>query len=126
MMKNRIDPELREMLEQFPPLDLDNYETTRQAMAEEAEMNPIPDDDAVQITEKMIPGPEDNPSVRVITYEPKEKSDLLPALLWIHGGGYVLGSADENKDLCQQFVKEANCIVVSVDYRLAPDRKSVV
>ena len=122
-MKNRIDPELREMLEQFPPLDLDNYETTRQAMAEEAEMNPIPDDDAVQITEKMIPGPEDNPSMRVIVYEPKEKSGLLPALLWIHGGGYVLGSVDENKDLCQQFVKEANCIVVSVDYRLAPEHR---
>lgn len=59
----------------------------------------------------------------MIVYEPKERSGDLPALLWIHGGGYVLGTADENKDLCQQFVKEANCVVVSVDYRLAPEHR---
>lgn len=59
----------------------------------------------------------------MIIYEPEERSGDLPALLWIHGGGYVLGTADENKDLCQQFVKEANCVVVSVDYRLAPEHR---
>src|SRR5699024_9576700 len=95
-MNNRIDPEIREMLDMFPPLDLDNYEATREGMAEAAEAQPVPIDDAVSITDKIIPGPKDNPSLRVRIYEPTEKKGTLPGLLWIHGGGYVLGSADED------------------------------
>src|SRR5690625_2402571 len=120
-MKNRIDPELRETLELFPPLDLDNLEATRQGMAEAAQMNEIPVDESVIISDKKVPGPDDNPSLRVRIYEPKEKNETLPGLLWIHGGGYVLGTADEGDVLCQHIVKEANCVVVSVDYRLAPE-----
>lgn len=120
-MKNRIDPELRETLELFPPLDIDNIEATRQGMAAAAQMNEIAIDESVVISEKMIPGLENNPSVRVKIYEPKERTETLPGLLWIHGGGYVLGTADEGDALGQQFVLEANCVVVSVDYRLAPE-----
>ena len=120
-MKNRIDPELRETLELFPPLDLDNLEATRQGMAEMSKMNEIPVDESVVISDKMVPGPADNPSVGVRIYEPKNKIETLPGLLWIHGGGYVLGTAKDNDYLCQRFVKEANCVVVSVDYRLAPE-----
>ncbi|MEI3605684.1 alpha/beta hydrolase [Pseudogracilibacillus sp. SE30717A] len=120
-MKNRIDPELRETLELFPPLDIDNIEATRQGMAAAAQMNEITIDESVVISEKMIPGLENNPSVRVKIYEPKERTETLPGLLWIHGGGYVLGTADEGDALGQQFVLEANCVVVSVDYRLAPE-----
>src|SRR5699024_7568831 len=72
------------------------------------------------ITDKIIPGPKDNPSLRVRIYEPTEKKGTLPGLLWIHGGGYVLGSADEDY-MGQRFVLEAGCVVVSVDYRLAPE-----
>lgn len=120
-MKNRIDPELRETLELFPPLDIDNIEATRQGMAAAAQMNEIAIDESIIISEKMIPGLENNPSVRVKIYEPKERTETLPGLLWIHGGGYVLGTADEGDALGQQFVLEANCVVVSVDYRLAPE-----
>lgn len=120
-MKNRIDPELRETLELFPPLDIDNIEATRQGMAAAAQMNEIAIDESIIISEKMIPGLENNPSVRVKIYEPKERTETLPGLLWIHGGGYVLGTADEADALSQQFVLEANCVVVSVDYRLAPE-----
>lgn len=120
-MKNRIDPELRETLELFPPLDLDNLEATRQGMAEAAEMNEIPVDESVVISDEMVPGPDGDPPVRVRIYKPKERTKTLPGLLWIHGGGYVLGSADEADVLGQQIVKEANCMVVSVDYRLAPE-----
>lgn len=63
----------------------------------------------------------DAQTVRVRIYEPKEKSETLPGLLWIHGGGYVLGVPEGDEGLCQRFVKEANCVVVSVDYRLAPE-----
>lgn len=120
-MKNRINPELREALDVFPPLDLDNIEATRKIMAEMSQAVEIPMDPSVQISTRMIPGPDDNPSVRVRIYEPKEKSGTLPGLLWIHGGGYVLGDPEGDDVLCQRYVTEANCVVVSVDYRLAPE-----
>ncbi|MFE5429685.1 alpha/beta hydrolase [Peribacillus simplex] len=120
-MKNRIDPELREALELFPPLDLDNLKATRQGMALISQSIEIPIDESVSISNRMVPGPRDQPTVRVRIYEPNKKNGVLPGLLWIHGGGYVLGIPEGDDVLCQRFVTEANCVVVSVDYRLAPE-----
>jgi len=47
--------------------------------------------------------------------------DPAPALLWIHGGGYVIGSADMDDHLCARFSKRLGITVASVDYRLAPE-----
>jgi len=44
-----------------------------------------------------------------------------PALLWMHGGGYVLGSAQQDDDLCRRFARELGVTVAAVDYRLAPE-----
>ncbi|MBP2320404.1 acetyl esterase/lipase [Kibdelosporangium banguiense] len=44
-----------------------------------------------------------------------------PALLWIHGGGYVMGTAALDDFICRHFVHELGIIVASVDYRLAPE-----
>lgn len=44
-----------------------------------------------------------------------------PALLWIHGGGYVLGSAAQDDALCRHLVEQLDVVVAAVDYRLAPD-----
>lgn len=44
-----------------------------------------------------------------------------PALLWLHGGGYVLGHAAQDDKLCRRFSRELGMTVASVDYRLAPE-----
>jgi acetyl esterase/lipase len=44
-----------------------------------------------------------------------------PALLWIHGGGYVTGTAQEDDDLCREFCARIGITVASVEYRLAPE-----
>ena len=44
-----------------------------------------------------------------------------PALLWIHGGGYVIGSAAQDDELCRRFARELGATVAAVDYRLAPE-----
>ncbi len=44
-----------------------------------------------------------------------------PALLWIHGGGYVIGTAEMDDHLCAQFSKRLGITVASVEYRLAPE-----
>ena len=44
-----------------------------------------------------------------------------PALLWIHGGGYVMGTAKQDDRLCRRFARELGVTVAAVDYRLAPE-----
>jgi acetyl esterase/lipase len=59
--------------------------------------------------------------VRVRIYRPDVQPSKLPALLWIHGGGYVMGDIEQDDRLMKQLVKRIGCVAVSVDYRLAPE-----
>ncbi|MEH7583831.1 alpha/beta hydrolase, partial [Priestia megaterium] len=67
----------------------------------------------IELNERML-------TIRV--YEP-EGTGPFPALVYYHGGGWVLGSLDTHDSICRSYANEANCIVVSVDYRLAPEDK---
>jgi acetyl esterase len=49
--------------------------------------------------------------------------DVLPALLYFHGGGWLLGGLDSHDTTCRHFANAARCAVVSVDYRMAPEHK---
>jgi acetyl esterase/lipase len=49
------------------------------------------------------------------------ESGRLPALLWIHGGGYVIGFAAQDDRLCRDYARRSGAVVVSVEYRLAPE-----
>jgi acetyl esterase len=53
-------------------------------------------------------------------YQPRA-GDLLPVLVYFHGGGFVLGSPDSHDSIARRLALGADCIVVSVDYRLAPE-----
>jgi acetyl esterase/lipase len=59
--------------------------------------------------------------VGVRLHRPVGISQPGPALLWIHGGGYVLGTAQQDDALCHRFTRELGITVASVDYRLAPE-----
>ncbi|MFC2156522.1 alpha/beta hydrolase [Acidobacteriota bacterium] len=65
-----------------------------------------------------IPGPGGEIPIRI--YRPSDE-DNLPVLMWFHGGGWVFGNLDGAETNCRKFANEAHCVVVSVDYRLAPD-----
>ncbi len=67
-----------------------------------------------------IPGP--GGPLRLRTYLPHGRRPL-PVLVFFHGGGFVVGSLDEFDTFCTILAEGAGCLVVSVDYRLAPERK---
>jgi acetyl esterase/lipase len=76
----------------------------------------------VLTTTRMIKGTESELLVKV--YEPKSRqNEKLPAVFWIHGGGYVMGHPDGDDALCECFTEKIKCVVVSIDYRLAPEHK---
>jgi acetyl esterase/lipase len=54
-------------------------------------------------------------------YTPPEKGSDRPCLLWIHGGGYFMGSALVTDPRLQRWVEDLGCVIVAVDYRLAPE-----
>lgn len=116
-MIKRVHPDLRELLDAFPPLNFEYLDEVREGMASSPKP-PISDD--MDVVDQMIDGPDGDP-LRVRIYKLKSETNTLPVLLWIHGGGYVMGVPEGDDGLCQRFVKEAGCVVVSVDYRLAPE-----
>lgn len=73
------------------------------------------------VADRRVPGPEADVPVRI--YTPRESAAPLPVLVWLHGGGHVVGSLDSYDALCRQLALSADCIVVSVAYRLAPEHK---
>jgi acetyl esterase len=60
--------------------------------------------------------------VPIRIYWPTAGTDL-PVVMYFHGGGWVLGNLDTHDSLCRRLASEAGCVVVAVDYRLAPDAK---
>ncbi|OUM90734.1 MAG: lipase [Bacillus thermozeamaize] len=73
-----------------------------------------------KVEDRQIPGPAGSIPARF--YYP-EGSGPFPVLVYFHGGGWVIGSPDTHDAPCRKIANAAGCIVVSVDYRLAPEHK---
>ncbi|MDX3354504.1 alpha/beta hydrolase [Streptomyces sp. ME01-24h] len=78
---------------------------------------PVP----VDIRAATVPGPQGAPDVRVHVYRPAGQDGRLPALLYLHGGGFVVGLVDFFRNETTRIAAEVGAVVVSVDYRLAPE-----
>jgi acetyl esterase/lipase len=77
--------------------------------------------EGVTTEDRLVPGSESAPDVAVRIYRPTGRSGTLPALLWIHGGGYVIGSVEASDLYVKKLVKAVECVAVSVEYRRAPE-----
>jgi acetyl esterase/lipase len=123
---DQLDPELRAVLEKVPadrPMDLNQIPAARGKMKKmmELALANMPQIEGVSSRDEFAPGAQGAPAVRVRVYRPDDQRGKLPALLWIHGGGYVMGDIDQDDRLMKQMVRRVGCVVVSVDYRLAPE-----
>ena len=66
--------------------------------------------------------PATHPNLNIRVYIPTEKTNL-PAIIFFHGGGYVIGSVKVFDRLCRKMARDLEVIIISVDYRLAPEFK---
>ena len=71
-------------------------------------------DDVASVEDRFV-GP-----LRVRVYRPAADGPL-PGLVWLHGGGWVVGSLDSHDGLCRAIAARTPCVVAAVDYRLAPE-----
>lgn len=71
-----------------------------------------------QTADRTVPGPAGEIPIRV--YRP-EGEKPFPTVVYFHGGGFVSGSVESHDALCRYLTRESGCVVVSVDYRLAPE-----
>ncbi len=71
-----------------------------------------------RVEERRLPGPAGPVPVRLYA---ASTGLALPILLYLHGGGWVIGSIESHDDVCRRLAQAAGCLVVSVEYRLAPE-----
>ncbi|MFE7572726.1 alpha/beta hydrolase [Streptomyces sp. NPDC057539] len=78
-------------------------------------------DGAFEIEERTVPGPPGEPEISLLIGRPAGAGPALPALYSIHGGGMILGDNRAGFDSLLGWARELNLVVVSVEYRLAPE-----
>ncbi|WP_321848778.1 alpha/beta hydrolase [Burkholderia diffusa] len=117
--RHLVDPDIRPWLDVWPTVTLtaDNLARHRDRVL------PLPPIDTVGNTlqHRRVPGSGGAPDVPVRVYLPDDATRPLPAIVHMHGGGYVRGAAKDLEAVHRPLVKTLGCALVSIDYRLAPE-----
>lgn len=103
------------------PFEAMSPEEARIAYAARRDLLQLPPDAVAEKRDATLPGPAGPIPVRI--YRPAESAadDVLPCLVFCHGGGWVFGNLDSHDGLCCRLANEAGACVVAIDYRLAPE-----
>ncbi len=119
-----LDPAMAEILAMLQAEALPAYETmpAAEARAESERRNAFWNQDAPalpEVDDVTIEGPRG--PLRLRFYVPQGAGDLSPAIVYLHGGAWVIGSLDTHDHVCRRLARAAGLEVVSVDYGLAPE-----
>ncbi|MFC5823548.1 alpha/beta hydrolase [Nonomuraea insulae] len=112
-----MDPELEAFLPLFPKDDLADPFTSRKEFAERAAAKPAPDIAGMEVEDRVVPA---DPDVPVRIYRPDQAQG---AIVWLHGGGFVMGDVDTEHPWAARVADGSGAVVISVDYRLAPEHR---
>jgi acetyl esterase len=116
-----VDPQVKLVLDSLPD-DLFDIETLPPAelrkMYEGQNTLPFPKQPVACVENRRIPGPGGDLPVRIYT---PERDAPGPAVAFFHGGGWVIGSLETHDGTARKLCHATGCVVVSVDYRLAPE-----
>ena len=120
---DRMDPELAGVVPLIPSLPFADHLVARRAFAELLASLPVDRSamDELTVEDRFVPGPPGAPEVMVRLYRPDGVPGSLGAALWIHGGGFVVGSVEAEDLGAAAAARAARALVVSVEYRLAPE-----
>jgi len=114
-----LDPQAQAILAQMaaaPPIHTLTPTQAREMM--KAMFVSGPEEPVAHVENRGIPGPQGDIPIRI--YTPTGQSPF-PILVFFHGGGWVLGDLDTCDAFCRSLANQVGCVVVSVDYRLAPE-----
>ncbi len=114
-----VDPELLPTLKQFPAFDISAELVSKFRQMPGMPPLPVP---APQPVERHIPGPPGAPEVRLWVVDPAPLDKDKPLLLFIHGGGFMMPDPVLMPRI-QEIATDCRCVVVAVDYRLAPETR---
>ncbi len=123
---HRLTPQMRGVLERMeragrPRLHTLGPEQARQAYALGADILEVPRAELERVEMLAIPVRDGTPlSARLVA---PSRAAGLPVLLYLHGGGFTIGSSATHDILCRELARLAGCMVVSLDYRLAPEHR---
>jgi acetyl esterase len=118
-------PEIRSLLDQQatsgrPPLHHQSVEQARAFHVADAAALNGPPAPVAAVADRRVPGPAGELPVRVYT---PEGEPPFPIVVFFHGGGWVVGTLDTYDPLCRALAAATPAVVVSVDYRLAPEHR---
>ena len=121
-----LDPQVKAYLENTASLGVRPYselpvEEARRVMEEGAGPLFGPVDAVGAVVDRAVPGPAG--PVRVRVYEPPGAARPRPLLVYFHGGGWVIGGLDTHDGVCRTLATRTPCVVMAVDYRLAPEHR---
>jgi acetyl esterase len=121
-----IDPDTQNVLDMIrlagrPPFETLTPDEARQAYAASRRILQPPPEDVAETRDTEVSGPLGPIGIRSYRPAGTAASDVLPALVWFHGGGWLLGDLDSHDGVCRRFANAVRCRVISVDYRMAPE-----
>jgi len=117
-----VDPELLALLDLWPAVTLDASLLPLVRAPGRIPLPAITNPDRVIKTEAQCPGCDGAPDVPLLLYRPVAGGDEpRPCVYHMHGGGYVGGAAVTLEPIHRALVEALDCVLVSVDYRLAPE-----
>jgi acetyl esterase len=121
-----LDPAIQGMLALLesldpPPMSQGTPQAAREAFRTLTVTLRRPDTvvEVASVEDRPIPVPHGSLDVRV--YRPASASGPAPTIVYLHGGGFVIGDLDTHDNQCRWVCREVGAVVVSVDYRMAPD-----
>lgn len=119
-----VRPDVAAMLQMLaasdqPPLDMMPLDQARKAMEGMQDLVELPAHDLAVIEDLACPGPDGDIPLRL--YDTRDVREPGPMILFIHGGGFVIGNLNSYHNLCTEIALRTGLPVLSVDYRLAPE-----
>jgi acetyl esterase len=115
-----LDPQVKALLDMMAAMPAPDFSTLTAAQYRAGMDGPsmfAPGDAVAQVENRTIPGPGGELKLRLY----RDAAGPLPITVYFHGGGFVIGTLDTHDNICRCLARRSGSLVISVDYRLAPE-----